>query len=90
MALLLPSVPKLRVDEGDEPSMVLAAALETATRLSSSVARRLELGLVMTPLQALDVVMDGSVAQARRRRGRRLLLLLRAPCGLGDESLRGR
>ncbi|KAI1852370.1 hypothetical protein JX266_002548 [Neoarthrinium moseri] len=65
----------------------LAVALETATRLSSSVARLLEFGLVNTPLQALDVVIDGSVAHALNRRGRRLLLLRSA---LGEESRRVR
>ena len=68
--------------------MLLAAALETATRLSNSVALWLELGLVMTPLQALEVVIDGSVAQARKSLGRRRLLLLSE--GRGDESLRSR
>lgn len=47
------------------------------------MALRLELGLVSTPLHAFDVVMDGSVAQALSRRGRRLLLFL---SGRGDES----
>lgn len=72
-------MPKLRVDDGDE------FALEIATRLSKSVALRLVLGLVNSPLQALEVVMEGSVAQALSKRGRRLSVFL----GLGEDSLRG-
>lgn len=70
----------MRADGGEE------LALEMATRLSKSVALRLVLGAVRTPLQALDVVMEGSVAQARSKRGRRLSAFL----GLGDASLRDR
>lgn len=72
-------MPKLLVDDGDE------LALETATRLSNSVALRFVFGLVNTPLQALEVVIEGSVAQALSRRGRRLSVIL----GLGEDSLRG-
>lgn len=71
---------RLRLDDGD------VALLETATRLSRSVARRLVLGVATTPALGLMVVMDGSVALARSSRGRRLLLSL----GRGDESLLGR
>lgn len=73
------SKPKLRVDDGDE------FALEMATRLRRSVALRLVLGLVSNALQALEVVMEGSVAQALSKRGRRLSVCL----GLGEDSLRG-
>lgn len=73
------SKPKLRVDDGEE------FALEIATRLSISAALRLVLGLVSSALQALEVVMEGSVAQALSKRGRRLSVCL----GLGDDSLRG-
>ncbi len=52
-----------------------------ATRLSRSVARRLDCGLARAFLLAFDVVMDGSVADARKSRGRLLLLFL------GDDSL---
>lgn len=41
-------------------------------------------GLVSTPLQALEVVIEGSVAHALSRRGRRRSALL----GLGEDSLR--
>jgi len=58
-------------------------ALEMATRLSSSVALRLVLGVVTTPVHELDVVIEGSVAHALSSRGLRLLLLP----GLGGESL---
>ena len=51
-----------------------------ATRLSRSVARRLDCGLARAFLLAFDVVMDGSVAEARKSRGRLLLFL-------GDDSL---
>lgn len=49
------------------------------------MALRLAFGLVRTPLQELDVVIEGSVAHALSRRGRRLSVFL----GLGDDSLRG-
>jgi hypothetical protein len=87
-ASVSPLVSKLRVEFGDEPS---TAALDTATRLRSSEALLLafELGLVKTPLQGLEVVMEGSVAQARSNLGRRLLLLrFSLPAGPRDESRR--
>jgi hypothetical protein len=61
-------------ESGGEPEM-------TATRLSRSVARRLDCELASALRLALDVVMDGSVAEARSSRGL-LLVVLR-----GDESL---
>ena len=86
------SSPKLRVDDGDDGGILSSASeleLETATRLSSSVARRFVFVAVSTPEHELDVVIDGSVAQALRsrgREGRRLLLLF---LGLEEDSLRG-
>ena len=63
----------LIIESGGEPEM-------KATRLSRSVARRLDCGLARAFLLAFDVVMDGSVAEARKSRGRLLLFL-------GDDSL---
>ena len=63
-------------DSGGEPEM-------KATRLRSSVALRLDCELAREFRLALDVVMDGSVAEARSSLGLLLLLLLRV-----DESLR--
>lgn len=65
----------LMTESGGEPEM-------KATRLSSSVALRLDWELASEFRQALEVVMDGSVADARSSLGL-LLLLLRV-----DESLR--
>lgn len=61
-------------------------ALDTATRFRRSVALDavVECGDVMTPLHEFDVVMEGSVAHARMRRGR----LLPSPlAGLGEDDL---
>lgn len=63
------------MESGDEPDV-------KATRLSNSVALRLDCELASEFRLALDVVMDGSVAGARSILGL-LLLLLRV-----DESLR--
>lgn len=74
-------------DVGDNLRRPSAVELEIATRLSSSVARRLVSGAVKTPVHEFDVVIDGSVAQAlssRGREGRRVLLSR----GLGEHSLR--
>lgn len=74
-------------DVGDNLRRPSVVELEVATRLSSSVARRLVFGAVKTPEHEFDVVIDGSVAQAlssRGREGRRLLLSR----GLGEDSLR--
>lgn len=57
-------------ESGGEPE-------EKATLLRSSVARRLEWELARELRLALEVVMEGSVAEARRSRGRLLLLELR-------------
>lgn len=61
-----------------------------ATRLRSSEARVLAfgLGLVRTALQGLDVVMEGSVAQARSSLGRLLLLLCSLLPGLPRDDSR--
>ena len=86
------SNPKLRVDDGEDGGILRSPSeleLDTATRLSSSVARRFVFVAVNTPEHELDVVIDGSVAHARTRRGRegrRLLLLF---LGRDDDSLRG-
>jgi hypothetical protein len=58
------------MESGGEPE-------ENATLFSSSVARRLEWELARELRLALEVVMDGSVAEARRSLGRLLLLELR-------------
>jgi hypothetical protein len=73
-----------RADMGDEDLMTESGGEpETkATRLSSSVALWLDWELARAFRQALEVVMDGSVADARSSLGL-LLLLLRV-----DESLR--
>ncbi len=74
---------------GDNLRTFSEAELETATRLSNSVARWLVFGAVKTPEHELEVVIDGSVAHAlssRGREGRRLLLL---SLDLGEDSLRG-
>jgi len=63
------------VESGGEPEM-------KAIRLNSSVALRLDCELASEFRLALDVVMDGSVAEARSSLGL-LLLVLRV-----DESLR--
>jgi len=62
---------------GDEDRMTESGGeLEVkATRLNRSVARRLDWGLASEFLLALDVVMEGSVADARSSLGLRLLSL---------------
>jgi len=58
----------LMTESGGEPEM-------KATRLRSSVARRLDWELASEFLEALDVVMEGSVADARSSLGLRALQL---------------
>jgi hypothetical protein len=65
----------LMTESGGDPEM-------KATRLNSSVARRLDCECARAFRQALEVVMDGWVAEARKSLGRRLLELRT------DESLR--
>lgn len=60
-------------DSGGDPE-------KNATRLSRSVARRLDCGLARAPRLAFEVVIAGSVAEDRSSLGRLLLGLL------GDES----
>ena len=86
------SSPKLRVEDGDDGGILKSPSeveFDTATRLSSSVARPFVFVAVNTPEHEFDVVIEGSVTQARRSRGREgrrpLLLFL----GLEADSLRG-
>jgi hypothetical protein len=76
-----------RADIGDEGLITESGGeLEKkATRLSRSVARRLDFAVDSSTLAMLEVVMAGSVAEARRSLGLALLLLLLRV----DESLRG-
>lgn len=68
-----------RVESGEDGRMRESGGEpeEKATLLRSSVARRLEWELARELRLALEVVIEGSVAEARRRRGRLLLLELR-------------
>lgn len=73
---------RVEVDEDTESGMWTGVVLDTTTRLSNSVALRLVLAAVSTPEHELEVVMEGSVAQARSSRGLRWLLLR----GRGEDS----